>query len=182
MVSIGVDGLSRPALPKPLSEADRAEWQLTPQSWAWVVHKLEELGVTLTCDRFASRANARLKRFCSLREEPGALAPPNAFAHDWAAESGWNWAFPPMRAIPRVIALLREQRARAVVLIPDWKMHWFAAAVSAAHTTIAFEGDGPFFQRRRDQEWQSVDRFLFRPLLLVIDGSRVSAHAHGETA
>ena len=76
-----------------------------------------------------------------------------------------------MRAIPRVLALVREQRARVVMLIPDWKMHWFAAVVSAAQETIYFEGDEPFFRRRRDEQWQSVHRFLFRPMLVVIDAS-----------
>ena len=37
MVRVGVDGLSRPSPPKALSEADRFEWQLTPQRWRWVV-------------------------------------------------------------------------------------------------------------------------------------------------
>jgi hypothetical protein len=171
MVRCGVDGLSRPVAPKPLSELDRLDWQLTPEWWQWTTASLARFGVVLSCDRFASRANALLRRFCSVRAEPGALSPPNAFVHDWARETGWNWAFPPMRDIPRVMALLREQRARAVVLVPDWKMHWFASATHAAKRVLPLEGQGPFFRRLRDGEWETVHSFLFRPLLLLVDWS-----------
>ena len=179
MVRIGVDGLSRPPLPKPLSEADRFEWQVTPARWAWITASLAEMGIVLTCDRFACRANCLLPRFCSLTQEPGALSPPNAFTHDWSAEVGWNWAFPPLREVPRVLALLREQRARAVLLVPDWQQHWSALAQQMAHSkpgaraqgVIRLDGDQPFFRCRRNGQWQEVEKFLFQPLLLLIDCS-----------
>ena len=81
MVAVGVDGISRPPNPKALSEADRMEWQVEPGWWQWIVEQLGARDISLSCDRFACRANALLDRFCSLREEPGALFPPNAFTH-----------------------------------------------------------------------------------------------------
>ena len=173
MVRVGVDGLSRPGLPKPLSEADRFEWQLTPGRWAWVRALMACRGIELTCDRFACRANTLLRRFCSLREEPGALHPPNAFVHDWSSEAGWNWAFPPLREIARVIALVKEQRARAVILVPDWQQHWSGAASRAATEVVRLPGDEPFFRCLRDGQWHDVTSFLFRPKLLLVDGSRL---------
>ena len=172
MVANGVDGLSRPTPPKVLSELDRAEWQLTPDSWQWVVTQLRARGIELSCDRFASRANRLCSRFCSLQVEPGALSPPDCFTHDWATERGWNWAFPPLRDISRVLGLVSQQRARAVLLVPDWRMHWHTRAVELATAVIPFQGDGPFFRRLRDGEWQEVERFVFRPKLLVVDASR----------
>jgi len=150
MVRVGVDGLSRPTPPKPLSEADRFEWQIAPDRWAWVQDVLAAHRIVLSCDRFANRANALLPRFCSLSAEPGALSPPNAFAHDWSQEAGWNWAFPPLREIPRVLGLVREQRARVVLVVPDWKQAWFAPLMNAAWVVAPFEGDDPFFRRLRN--------------------------------
>ena len=56
--------------------------------------------------------------------------------------------------------------------MPDWKMVWYARAMQAAHEVIALEGEGPFFRRLQDGQWQNVDKFLFRPLVLIVDGTR----------
>ena len=84
-----------------------------------------------------------------------------------------------MREVPRVLALLREQRARAVLLVPDWQQHWSALAQQMAHRkpgtraqgVIRLDGDQPFFRCRRNGQWQEVEKFLFQPLLLIIDCS-----------
>ena len=172
MVDNGVDGLSRPTPPKALSEADRYEWQLAPEAWQWVKRELASRGIVVSCDRFATRANRVCSRFCSLQLEPGALSPPDCFTHNWAEEAGWNWAFPPLRDIGRILGLVRQQGARAVVLVPDWRMHWHSNAVSMAKEVIPLTGPGPFFRRLRDGEWQTVQKFVFRPKLLVLDESR----------
>ena len=172
MVEIGVDGLSRPVPAKALSEADRAEWQIAPSAWEWVTHTLATRGIVVSCDRFANRANRVCSRFCSLQLEPGALSPPDCFTHNWATESGWNWAFPPLKEVSRVLRLVQQQRARAIVLVPDWRMHWHSRATAMAQEIILFEGPGPFFRRLRDGQWQTVEKFVFRPKLLIIDESR----------
>lgn len=174
MIENGVDGLSRPTPARALSEADRAEWQIHPATWLGVKKALAARGITISCDRFASRANRVCNRFCSLQLEPGALAPPDCFAHNWAAESGWNWAFPPLREISRVLSLVQQQKAKAVVLVPDWRMHWHSKAVDMAREVILLEGPGPFFRRLRDGQWQTIESFVFRPKLLILDtrGSR----------
>ena len=171
MVRSGVDGLSRPAPARALSERDRAEWQLTPNCWSWVVDTLRRQGIELSCDRFASRANRLCERFCSLQLEPGALTPPNCLAHDWSKEKGWNWAFPPLTVISKVLQLVVQQQARAVVLVPEWRMHWYTTAMRVATSVVPITGQGPFFRRLRDGQWQEVEKFVFRPLLLVVDAS-----------
>ena len=171
MVRSGVDGLSRPAPARALSERDRAEWQLTPNCWSWVVDTLRRQGIELSCDRFASRANRLCERFCSLQLEPGALTPPNCLAHDWSKEKGWNWAFPPLTVISKVLQLVVQQQARAVVLVPEWRMHWYTTAMRVATSVVPITGPGPFFRRLRDGQWQEVEKFVFRPLLLVVDAS-----------
>ena len=40
-----------------------------------------------------------------------------------------------------------------------------------AGSVIPITGPGPFFRRLRDGQWQEVDSFVFRPLLLIIDAS-----------
>ena len=79
---------------------------------------------------------------------------------------------PPLRDIPKVLDLTREQRARVVLLVPDWKMVWYARATQQAWEVLPLEGEGPFFRRLRDGEWQEVEKFLFKPLLLIVDGTR----------
>ena len=63
MVKVGVDGLSRPIVPKALSEADRADWRVAPELWCRIVNSMYPL--EFTCDRFASRANALYSFLCS---------------------------------------------------------------------------------------------------------------------
>jgi hypothetical protein len=172
MVKVGVDGLSRPIVPKALSEADRADWRVAPELWCRIVNSMYPL--EFTCDRFASRANALLPRFCSLTTEPGALTPPNALAHDWRSngEGGgleMNWAFPPLRLVPDVITLLRQQRARACLLVPDWCREWYPAVVEEATWLWVVHGSGPSFQRQRDGQWEDVQQNLFKPLVVLMD-------------
>jgi hypothetical protein len=172
MVRVGVDGLSRPIVPKALSEADRADWRVAPELWCRIVNSMYPL--EFTCDRFASRANALLPRFCSLTTEPGALTPPNALAHDWRSngEGGgleMNWAFPPLRLVPDVITLLRQQRARACLLVPDWCREWYPAVVEEATWLWVVHGSGPSFQRQRDGQWEDVQQNLFKPLVVLMD-------------
>ena len=128
-------------------------------------------GIELSCDRFASRANRLCERFCSLQLEPGALTPPNCLVHNWAEERGWNWAFPPLRDISKVLQLVVQQHARAVVLVPEWRMYWYTTAMRVATSVVPIPGSGPFFRRLRDGQWQEVGSFVFRPLLLIIDGA-----------
>ena len=66
---------------------------------------------------------------------------------------------------------MQQQRAKAIVLVPDWRMHWHSKAIAMAKEVILFEGHGPFFRRLRDGQWQTVEKFVFRPKLLVIDKS-----------
>ena len=67
--------------------------------------------VSVSWRRFACGAITWLRRFCSLREELGALRPPIAFVHGGSSEAGWNWALLPLREVARVVALVQAQRA-----------------------------------------------------------------------
>ena len=170
MIRVGVDGLSRPIVPKALSEADREGWRVSP--WLWERIQWSVSPLAFTCDRFASRANALLTRFCSLEVEPGALHPPNALVHDWRGDTRLlelNWAFPPLRLVPSVLALLRQQRARACILVPDWCREWYPAVISEASWLWVEDGPGPFFQRQREGQWQDVVQNLFKPLIVFLD-------------
>ena len=49
------------------------------------------------------------------------------FAQDWSSTT--NWCNPPFAVIPRVLALLRAQRATAAVLLPLDADEWWSALV-----------------------------------------------------
>ena len=172
MVACGVDGLSRPAPPLPLSSRDHAEWRLAPAWFRWLEQQLiYRCGIpALTCDRFASRTSAQLPRFCSRGCELGALSPPSAFAHAWCtAPDGspeYNYAFPPAALAARVMQFAIQQRCWAVVVAPHWVRMWYPALLSSASLALDFPGEG-HFERLQGGEWQLVERRLFRPVAFV---------------
>ena len=117
--------------------------------------------------------NTLLPRFCSLSAEPGALLPPNALAHNWRedahGELEMNWAFPPLRLVSKVLRLIREQKARACVLVPDWAREWFPAIVAEAQWVWRLADLQPHFLRRVGEEWQEVQQSMFVPMVVYLD-------------
>ena len=170
MVRIGVDGLSSAVAPPHLSEGDREGWRMAPHVWQWIEWYAPH---PFTCDRFASRANTLLPRFCSLSTEPGALLPPNAMAHNWRenehGELEMNWAFPPLRLVSKVLHLIREQKARACVLVPDWAREWFPSVMAEAQWVWRLTDLQPHFLRRVGEDWQEVQQSMFVPMVVYFD-------------
>jgi len=114
---------------------DTNDWMLDPSLFAVI----DSRWGPFTCDRFAGHSNyAQLPYFNSLFWCPdtGGL---NAFAQtDWAEHN--NWCYAPFDLIPRVLAMVREHKAKATLVVPYWpsrpwwplivpSLGWFCAEV-----------------------------------------------------
>jgi hypothetical protein len=80
---------------------------------------LQALQVTPTVDLFAHNKNNKLPRFVAM-EGPlaqGASAV-DAFQQDWG--SGLPYMFPPVQLLLRVLAKVRDENVRAVLVAPKW--------------------------------------------------------------
>ena len=89
------------------------EWSLCPA----VVENLFRLWGRPQVDLFASEDNAKLPLYCSLREDP------NAIAND-ALLLGWDnmesYAYPPQPLIRRVLLKVKKSKTRMILVAPNW--------------------------------------------------------------
>jgi site-specific recombinase XerD len=69
-------------------------------------------------DWFASCFNAQLPRFCAWQEGLDGAELIDAFAHDWSSFPGYM--FPPFGLIPKVLKKVCDERAKIVIVHPDW--------------------------------------------------------------
>ena len=100
---------------------DRDDWRLRRPQFEWLQ---QQLGTCFTIDRMASRANRRCEAFCSVSDVDPDSEARSAFLVDWSVQrSGQtpvNYCFPPFALIGRVIQHVRECKARATIIVPDW--------------------------------------------------------------
>lgn len=62
----------------------------------------------------------------------------DALVADWRGVS--NYAFPPVALVGQVLLLVREQRARAVVVVPEWPSQWWwPLALELAPVRVALQ-------------------------------------------
>jgi hypothetical protein len=81
-------------------------------------------GVALVVDRFATRDNAKLPRFCTRAQLPENREA-DALLQDWTTTEG-NYACPPLGLIEQVVAFIMRSRATATLVVPEWtgKLWW----------------------------------------------------------
>jgi hypothetical protein len=90
------------------------EVQLNPEVFARFVNNGP---FSPSVDWFASSENAQLPRFYSWCADPSAEGV-DAFSFLWGFEPGYM--FPPFSLIPRVLRKIIKDRARVLLLHPDW--------------------------------------------------------------
>ena len=169
MITVGVDALSRPYKFSKGGEMDRDDWRLRRSQFEWLQ---QQLGTRFTIDRMASRANRRCEAFCSVSDVDPDSEARSAFLVDWnvqrSGQTPVNYCFPPFALIGRVIQHVREGKARATIIVPDWPSQaWWPELMELSEVVLAFE-HGPVFERVRDKEWQPVTKQSFRALAVTV--------------
>ena len=87
---------------------DRCDWMINPKIFQ------QSLGL-FEIDLFASRLTKQLPRYYSWRPDPGAKAT-DAFLHHWTPMRGF--ANPPWCIISRCLSQIKQQQARALLIMP----------------------------------------------------------------
>ena len=93
---------------------DFDDWGVSKVWYEKIIHLL---GISPDIDRFASVTNTHLLRFNSRFYSDSAEAT-DAFTQLWTGNV--NWVVPPLFLIPRVIALIMQQKADAILVCPFW--------------------------------------------------------------
>ena len=107
-----------------IAQVDHREWALHPQ----VANGLFILLGDPTIDLFASHQNSKVPMFCS-------LVPCKTAVHQDAFTLKWNhlfaYVFPPFKLIPRVLAKVKRDKARIILIAPRWpRQSWYSDVLS----------------------------------------------------
>ena len=79
-------------------------------------------------DLFASKHNAKLRRYVSFMPEPQAIAN-NALTMDWTGKQ--LYAFPPLPVMAVVLHKIRLEKCLVILIAPNWPSRpWFADLLS----------------------------------------------------
>ena len=92
----------------------RTEWMLNKSVFKSVIH---ELLFSPSIDLFSTPINTQLTIFVSYRPDPQSKAV-DAFTIDWGNID--FYAFPPFSCITRVIQKIWKDKAKGILVVPDW--------------------------------------------------------------
>ena len=99
---------------------DSSEWKLNPDALQLCTKVWGQPDI----DLFASRINYQLKPYVSWLPDPEAVAV-DAFSVCWSYKL--SYAFPPFRLISRVLRKVEEDRAKLILIAPDWPTQsWYS--------------------------------------------------------
>ena len=112
---------------------ENTEWSLHPDIFANVIQNMGKPDV----DLFASKNNFQVKPYVSWGPDPFAIAV-NAFHIKWNSFD-LCYIFPPFRLLNRVLQKIFNERARAIVIAPDWPAQpWYANIHRKSRKTLYF--------------------------------------------
>ena len=94
---------------------EKIEWSLHPTVFRWITQRPWYPEI----DLFASRLNAKVKKFVSWRPDPEACAV-DAFTIDWGTQL--NYAFSPFSLISRVLSKVQQDQACVLLVAPVWTL------------------------------------------------------------
>ena len=98
---------------------ERTEWSLKRELFEKIVANFGQVDI----DLFASRLNAKCARYASWQRDPQAEFV-DAFTRSWHETN--NYLFPPFSIIGRCLQKLRQDHARAIMVVPLWTTQgWF---------------------------------------------------------
>ena len=96
------------------------EWKLNESLFKFICKK--KLNFSPEIDLFATRINTQLKTFVSYRPDPNSFAV-NAFLLNWGKEK--FYAFPPFACLPRTLQKIFQDKAKGILIAPDWPSQAF---------------------------------------------------------
>ena len=103
---------------------ERTEWSLKRELFEKIVATFGQVDI----DLFASRLNAKCARYASWQRDPQAEFV-DAFTRSWHETN--NYLFPPFSIIGRCLQKLRQDQARAIMVVPLWTTQgWFTNLLS----------------------------------------------------
>ncbi|XP_043470998.1 uncharacterized protein LOC122504134 [Leptopilina heterotoma] len=95
------------------------EFSLSQEAFSDICKKFSKPEI----DLFASRVNAKCKKYVSWKKDPSSFTI-DAFTLDWGKY--FFFAFPPFAIIPKVLKKIQNDRARGIIVIPNWPSQaWF---------------------------------------------------------
>lgn len=146
-----------------IPDLDSSDWHLRRD----IFLELDRVWGPLTVDRFASSANRQLPRFNSLTAAAGSEAV-NGWAQHWGGEL--NYVNPPISQLALVLPKLLQDRAAAVVIVPEWRAFpWWRELLVAAQESVFLPRAARLFTHGR---WASrAKQPSWRTAALWIDGS-----------
>lgn len=92
---------------------DDTEWQLNNMVYNGIVNRLSVPEI----DLFASRLNHKCEKYVSWHGDPNSFAI-DAFTLNWKCY--FFYAFPPFCLILKVLSKIVQEKARGIVLVPNW--------------------------------------------------------------
>ena len=96
---------------------DRSEWKLSPVIFQRVCRVLGSPDI----DLFASRISHQVPAYMAWKPDPGSIAT------DALQQSWFPYAFPPFCLIARVLAKLKKEKVRLLLVTPTWQTQtWYS--------------------------------------------------------
>lgn len=130
-----------------------AEIEISDKAFVNIIKKFGKPKI----DLFASRTNAKCKRYVSWQRDPNSFAI-DAFTIRW--DKYFFYAFPPFSMILKTLQKIRNEEAKGIVIIPDWPAQaWYPLFNEMLISTpyiIKAANNLIFPHRVPDQFWSKV--------------------------
>lgn len=108
-----------------------SDWEVSQDAFLRICSLLQSDPMV---DRFATPLNSKLPRFNTRFFHPLAEAP-NALAQSWSREVNY-WA-PPLPLLQRTISKIVQEKAKGILLTPDWAGRWLPDVLQNAESVVA---------------------------------------------
>ena len=125
---------------------DHDDWSINDETFAY----LDDIWGPFSIDRFATHYNSHCIRFNSVIWCPGTEAI-DSFRQFWGNDN--NWLVPPPSLIAKTINKMRNDHAKGVLIVPEWKSSAFWPLICTR---------GVFKEFILDAKYLSNDRIIVR--------------------
>ena len=126
-----------------------ADWRLKRQYFKWLTN---EFRFHPTIDAFAEPSNTLVKRFASRYPVPGSVRV-SGLELEFAKERAF--CFPPPRLVGRLLSVLRDQRAVALVVVPHNRGAYWWPSLRAGSLRMATSAAVDVLRRQSGMAWCS---------------------------